>query len=35
MPANRFLFVGVSTGQSSIMQIFPKWSDILGLNAEI
>ena len=35
MPANRFLFVGVSTGQSSFMQIFPKWSDILGLNAEI
>ncbi len=28
-------FVGVTTTQSSIMQVFPKWSDILGLGAEI
>lgn len=24
-------FVGVSTGSSSIMQVFPRWADILGL----
>ena len=28
-------FVGVTTTQSSIMQVFPKWSEILGLGAEI
>ncbi len=28
-------FVGVTTTQSSIMKVFPKWSDILGLGAEI
>ncbi|WP_238625908.1 shikimate dehydrogenase family protein [Aggregatilinea lenta] len=28
-------FVGVTTGKSSIMKVFPKWSDILGLNAQI
>ncbi len=28
-------FVGVTTAQSSIMKVFPKWSDILGLGAEI
>ncbi len=28
-------FVGVTTGSSSIMRIFPKWSEILGLNAEL
>ena len=28
-------FIGVSTGGSSIMRIFPVWSDILGLNCEI
>lgn len=26
-------FVGVTTRQSSIMRIFPKWAEILGLNA--
>lgn len=31
----RIYFIGVTTGRSSIMQIFPKWSRILGLNAEI
>ena len=28
-------FVGVTTGKSSIMRVFPKWSEILGLGAEI
>jgi shikimate dehydrogenase len=28
-------FVGVTTGKSSIMKVFPKWSDILGLGAQI
>ncbi len=28
-------FIGVTTGKSSIMKVFPKWSDILGLGAQI
>jgi shikimate 5-dehydrogenase len=28
-------FIGVTTGQSSIMKVFPRWSAILGLGAEI
>jgi shikimate dehydrogenase len=28
-------FVGVTTQQSSIMKVFPKWSQILGLGAQI
>jgi shikimate 5-dehydrogenase len=28
-------FVGVTTGQSSIIRIFPKWADILGIKAII
>ena len=32
---SKLYFIGVSTGGSSIMRIFPKWSDILGLNCEI
>jgi hypothetical protein len=28
-------FVGVTTTQSSIMRVFPKWSDALGLGADI
>lgn len=28
-------FVGVSTRQSSIMEVFPKWSAILGIGAQI
>jgi shikimate 5-dehydrogenase len=28
-------FVGVTTGQSSIMRVFPRWSDILSLGAKI
>lgn len=36
MPSKtKLVFVGVSTGESSIMRIFPAWSDILGLNCEI
>jgi shikimate 5-dehydrogenase len=28
-------FIGVTTGKSSIMKVFPEWSDVLGLGAEI
>lgn len=28
-------FVGVTTGKSSIMKVFPRWSEILGLGAAI
>ena len=28
-------FIGVSTANSSIMKVFPKWSEALGLDAEI
>ena len=28
-----FYFVGVTTGQSSIMRVFPKWAEALGLDA--
>ena len=36
-PAKRptFYFIGVTTGQSSIMSVFPKWAEIMGLDAEI
>ena len=36
-PAKRptLYFVGVSTGQSSIMRVFPAWAAQLGLDAEI
>ncbi len=30
-----FYFIGVTTGKSSIMKVFPLWSDILGLDAEL
>lgn len=30
-----FYFIGVTTGQSSIMRVFPRWSEILGLNTQI
>ena len=30
-----FTFIGVTTGQSSIMHIFPRWRDLLGLGADI
>ena len=36
-PAKRptFYFIGVTTGQSSIMKVFPKWAEIMGLDAEM
>lgn len=33
--AHRFLFVGVSTGGSSIIRIFPRWRDLLGLGDDL
>lgn len=30
-----FYFIGVTTSQSSSMKVFPKWSDILGLGAQV
>jgi shikimate 5-dehydrogenase len=30
-----FYFIGVTTGQSSIMRIFPRWMEILGINCAI
>ena len=30
-----FYFIGVTTAQSSIMRVFPKWAEVLGLNARI
>lgn len=34
-PRRRMRFVGVSTSQSSIMTVFPRWSQLLDLNAEL
>jgi shikimate dehydrogenase len=28
-------FIGVTTGKSSIMQIFPKWAEVLGIDAQL
>ncbi|MGH2387191.1 MAG: shikimate dehydrogenase family protein [Chloroflexota bacterium] len=33
--AHLFVFIGVTTGQSSIMRIFPRWRDLLGLGADL
>jgi shikimate dehydrogenase len=33
--ARRFTFIGVTTAQSSIMQIFPRWRDVLELGADV
>lgn len=33
--AKTMYFVGVTTGKSSIMKVFPKWSAVLGLGAQI
>ncbi|MGM9522423.1 MAG: shikimate dehydrogenase family protein [Oscillospiraceae bacterium] len=30
-----FYFIGVTTGKSSIMRVFPKWAEALGINAVI
>ena len=35
MSARRFTFIGVTTGGSSIMQIFPRWRDALGLSPDV
>lgn len=31
MPERRFSFIGVTTGQSAIMRVFPVWAEYLGL----
>jgi shikimate dehydrogenase len=33
--SRRFLFIGVTTRSSSIMRIFPRWRDALGLPADV
>ena len=33
--SRRFTFIGVTTGGSSIMRIFPRWRDALGLGADV
>ena len=37
VPATRptLYFIGVTTGKSSILKVFPRWSEALGLGAEI
>jgi shikimate dehydrogenase len=35
MTGRRFRFVGVTTGGSSIMRIFPRWRDALGLGDDV
>lgn len=30
-----FYFIGVTTGKSSIMRVFPKWMEVLGRNEVI
>ena len=30
-----FYFIGVTTGSSSIMRVFPKWADALGLKGAV
>jgi len=30
-----FYFIGVTTGKSSIMKVFPKWAEALGIDAEM
>ncbi len=35
MQTEKFVFVGVSTGESSMMKIFPEWAKILGLKAKL
>lgn len=32
---NVLLFIGVSTGESSIMRLFPRWAEILGIDGTI
>jgi shikimate dehydrogenase len=35
MTGRRFAFIGVTTGSSSIMRIFPRWRDALGLGVDV
>jgi shikimate 5-dehydrogenase len=35
MTSQILFFVGVTTGKSSILKVFPRWCDILGLDARI
>ena len=35
MTGRRFRFVGVTTGGSSIMRIFPRWREALGLGSDV
>lgn len=35
MKSAQFLFIGVSTGASSIRRIFPRWMQLLGVDAEL
>jgi shikimate 5-dehydrogenase len=34
-PGDVLLFIGVSTGESSIMRLFPRWAEILGIDGTI
>ena len=31
----RFAFIGVTTGGSSIMRIWPRWREVLGLGSDV
>ena len=33
--APTFIFVGVTTNKSSIVKIFPRWMDVLGLDVQL
>lgn len=35
MSGRRFTFVGVTTGSSSIMRIWPRWREVLGLGSDV
>ncbi len=35
MSARRLVFIGVTTGASSIVRIFPRWRNVLGLGADV
>ena len=35
MSGRSFTFIGVTTGGSSIMRIFPRWREVLGLGADV
>ena len=33
--SDRLLFIGVSTSGSSIFELFPRWAEILGIEASL